>query len=331
MKPIKLMIFLCCTLFALAACGSSASKAGTDAENTEKHTVEVPQFNADSAYHFIQAQVDFGPRVPNTPAHVQCGEYLAAKLAGFGATVVSQYANLPAYDGTMLKARNIIGSFAPDNKRRIALFAHWDSRPWGDQDPDPAQHHRPILGANDGASGVGVLLEVARHLQSHAPALGIDIILLDAEDYGPHSSYEGVHKEEYWALGAQYWARNPHVQGYQARFGILLDMVGGKDAVFRYEAISEEAAPHINRKVWKAAAKLGFGRYFEPKRGGAVTDDHTFINRYANVPTIDIIAYSPTDGFFEHWHTHQDDMSAIDPATLRAVGETLMHVIYHEK
>ncbi len=325
------MILLCCTMFALTACGNNVKKTGSDIGDIDKHTVSVPRFDADSAYSFIQAQVDFGPRVPNSPAHVACGDFLAGKLSSFGATVVSQYANLPAYDGTMLKARNIIGSFDPDNKRRIVLFAHWDSRPWGDKDSDPAQHYRPIPGANDGASGVGVLLEVARHLQKQAPALGIDIIFLDAEDYGPHSSYNGVHKEEYWALGAQYWARNPHVQGYKARFGILLDMVGGKNAVFRYEGTSEEAASHINRKVWKTAAKLGFSRYFEAKQGGFVTDDHTFVNRYAKVPTIDIVAYSPDNDFFEHWHTQQDDMNAIDPATLQAVGETLMHVIYHEK
>lgn len=203
--------------------------------------------------------------------------------------------------------------------------------PWADADPDAKKHYTPILGANDGASGVGVLLEIARHLQKQLPEMGIDIVFVDAEDYGTHQAYNGPHKEEYWGLGSQYWARNPHVQGYNARFGILLDMVGGKNAEFRYESLSHEVAPNVNEKVWKTANALGFGRYFVQKKGGFVTDDHTFINKYAKIPTIDIVPYYPEGDFFEHWHTVKDDMDAIDKATLQAVGQTVMQVIYSEK
>ena len=262
---------------------------------------------------------------------MDCGNYLADKLTEFGAKVTSQYVDLPAYTGTLLKARNIIGSYKPDTKKRIALFSHWDSRPWADADPDAKKHYTPILGANDGASGVGVLLEIARHLQKQLPEMGIDIVFVDAEDYGTHQAYNGPHKEEYWGLGSQYWARNPHVQGYNARFGILLDMVGGKNAEFRYESLSHEVAPNVNEKVWKTANALGFGRYFVQKKGGFVTDDHTFINKYAKIPTIDIVPYYPEGDFFEHWHTVKDDMDAIDKATLQAVGQTVMQVIYSEK
>lgn len=218
-------------LLSAFSCGGGGKATGTN-EQSEKVVVNVPQFDADSAYLYVKNQVDFGPRVPNTKEHVACGNYLAGKLEAFGAKVTNQYADLIAYDGTLLKARNIIGSYKPESKKRIALFAHWDTRPWADNDADEKNHHTPILGANDGASGVGALLEIARLVNQQQPELGIDIIFLDAEDYGTPQFYEGKHKEEAWCLGSQYWSRNPHVQGYNARFGILLDMVGGENSVF---------------------------------------------------------------------------------------------------
>lgn len=318
-------------LLTAGACNNTGRQTATETDAEEATAANVPSFNADSAYRYVNEQVDFGPRVPGTDAHKACGDYLATQLQRFGATVVSQQANVAGYDGTMLPIRNIIGSYKPEAKKRIALFAHWDSRPWADHDPDPNNRRKPVPGANDGASGTGVLLEIARQIQLSQPTLGIDIILLDAEDRGAHEEYEGEHREEYWCLGSQYWARNPHVQGYNARFGILLDMVGGRDAVFRYEWVSEEHAKNINRKVWRAAQTAGYADYFVPEAGGAVTDDHLFINRYARIPTIDIIPYSETDGFFAHWHTLKDDMDAIDRRTLKAVGQTVMQVIYSEK
>ena len=314
------------------ACSNNSKSATAESEGKKpEKVVNVPQFDADSAYHYVKAQVDFGPRVPNTEAHKACGEYLAKKLEQFGAKVYNQKVDLIAYDGTMLKARNIIGAYKPESKKRIALFSHWDSRPWADADPDAKNRHTPILGANDGASGVGVLLEIARQIQQQQPELGIDIIFVDAEDYGTHQDYKGDHKEESWALGAQYWARNPHVQNYNARFGILLDMVGAKDATFFYEGYSEQWAKDINRKVWKAANNLGYGRYFVKERGTTVTDDHLFVYQYARIPTVDIIQYSEETGFYENWHTLKDDMDGIDRNTLKAVGQTVMEVIYKER
>lgn len=315
-------------MIAAVACSNNSKKSADNNEDADtKSVVNAPQFNADSAYQYVKSQVDFGPRVPNTDAHKACGDYLAAKLEQYGAKVYNQNLSLSAYDGTLLKARNIIGAYKPEAKKRIALFSHWDSRPWADSDPDEKKHYTPILGANDGASGVGILLEIARQIQQQQPKLGIDIIFVDAEDYGTHTAYKGEHKEESWGLGSQAWARNPHVAGYNARFGILLDMVGGKDPEFRYERLSEQVASNVNRKVWKAAKKLGYDRFFVPKDGGEVTDDHTFINRYAKIPTIDIVPY----GFFEHWHTEKDNMDAISKETLEAVGQTVMQVIYNEK
>ncbi|MDR0745019.1 MAG: M28 family peptidase [Mediterranea sp.] len=331
MKQYMILGFTACLLLAVTSCKTGNNSKAKD--TAEQHVI-VPEFNADSAYNYIQAQVDFGPRVPNTQVHVKCGEYLANKLEEYGAKVTNQYADLLAFNGTILKARNIIGSYNPEHKKRILLFAHWDTRPWSDNDPDKKNHHTPVLGANDGASGAGVLLEVARLINQQAPALGIDIIFFDAEDYGAPQFYNGNHKEEYWCLGAQYWARNPHVAGYNARFGILLDMVGGKNATFYRECYSEEYARSINKKIWRKAEELGYSAFFIDERGSMITDDHLFVNRIARIPSIDIIPNivgAKHSSFGDFWHTVNDDMGEIDKNTLKAVGQTVLAVIYNEK
>lgn len=325
MKKKSMLPLVGLLLLSTLACGNKSKVSDSE---TKKVTVQVPPFNADSAYQYTQAQVDFGPRMPNTKEHVACGNYLAQKLESFGATVTSQYADLIAYDGTLLKARNIIGSYKPETKKRIALFAHWDTRPWADNDPNEKNHTTPILGANDGASGVGVLLEVARLIQQQQPELGIDIIFLDAEDWGDAGG-----AEDSWCLGAQYWAKNPHTPSYNARFGILLDMVGGKNATFYREGHSEKYAKDVNKKVWEKANKLGFGRYFINEKTGWITDDHLFINQIAQIPTIDIVPNqidSELSSFGDTWHTVNDTMENIDRSTLQAVGQTVMEVIYNE-
>ena len=208
----------------VTACGSSKKSDGSSIKEEESALeVQAPTFNADSAYSYVKAQVDFGPRVPNTKAHKECGDYLASELERFGAKVYNQYADLVAYDGTLLKSRNIIGAYNPEAKKRVILFAHWDSRPYADYDEEK-YHHTAIDGANDGASGVGVLLEIARQIQKQSPAIGIDIAFFDAEDYGIPEFYQGNYKADTWCLGSQYWSRIPHVADYKARYGILLDM-----------------------------------------------------------------------------------------------------------
>ncbi len=294
--------------------------------------VSVPVFSADSAYIFIAQQVDFGPRVPNTPAHEACADFLVARLQSFGATVTEQKVKLRAFNGDILHANNIIASFKPEENQRILLFAHWDTRPWSDNDPDPANHNKPVLGANDGASGVGVLLEIARNIGIQSPRLGIDIIFFDAEDYGAPESYSG-NATDTWCLGSQHWARNPHVNPYRPRFGILLDMVGAKDATFYREQISEYYARNIVDKVWTVARNQGFEKFFVNKPGGAITDDHLYVNQIAGIPSINIIQYNPQSakGFGDYWHTVHDNMSNIDKNTLFAVGTTVMQVIYNER
>ena len=225
-KNIFILPFLTLGITGIVSCGNT-KKADESREAEKKVVVKAPEFNADSAYAYVQAQADFGPRVPITQAHKDCGEYLAKQLEAFGAKVYNQYADLIAWDGTVLKARNIVGAYTPESKKRVMLCAHWDSRPYADNDPDEKNHRKHILGVNDGSSGGGVLLEIARQIQQKSPEVGIDIIFFDAEDYGIPEFHRGNYKANTWCLGSQYWARTPQVQGYFARYGILLDKVGG--------------------------------------------------------------------------------------------------------
>ena len=322
---------LCFALLLMTGCSSSGKQTPT--ANQQSEQAIVPQFDSDSAFLYVKTQCDFGARVPNSKAHDACAAYLKAKMEHFGAKVIAQKADLKGYDGTILKATNIIASYRPELKDRILLCSHWDCRPWCDQDKDLANHHKPVMGANDGASGVGVLIEVARQLQKQQPALGVDIIFLDAEDYGTPEFYQGPRDEDSWCLGTQYWAKNPHAPGYHARFGILLDMVGAPDAVFYHEQESLNFAPSVVEKVWNKARDYGFTAYFINAPGGAITDDHIYINRLTGIPCIDIIHFDPHSetGFGSYWHTIHDTMDNVSKQTLLAVGQTMLGVVYGER
>lgn len=309
---------------ALAACGGK--KTGSEAAAADTATTAQPAaetvFDADSAYSYVARQVAFGPRVPNTEAHRLCGRWLADELRRHGAQVTEQNADLKAFDGTVLKATNIFAQFNPEASDRLLLLAHWDCRPWADQDPDPANHDKPVDGANDGASGTGVLLEIARRLGAEAPEKGVDILFVDAEDWGSEGD------EDSWALGARHFVENPPVEGYMPAEAILLDMVGGKEAVFCREYFSEQSAPALAGKIWSIAASLGYADMFPNKMGGAITDDHVQLINHG-IPAIDIIEYHPENptGFNSRWHTVSDNMDGISARTLGAVGQTVMEYI----
>lgn len=325
MKPLLYsLICLCC------ACKPSGTTQSAAAQPQE--AAPAVTFSADSAYRFVAEQVAFGYRIPNTPAHQACAAYLSAKLQQFGATVSLQEADLTAYDGTVLHATNIIGSYRPERAERILLCAHWDTRPWADHDPDEANRRTPIDGANDGASGVGVLLEVARQLAAQPPACGVDIVLFDAEDYGTPEFHTGPHKADTWCLGAQHWAKEAKKQGYTARYGILLDMVGAPEALFPREYYSARFAGGVLDKVWQTARTLGFGHLFVDTNSHPVVDDHYYVNTLAGIPCIDIVHYHPQGqtGFGRYWHTLNDNMDNISRQTLHAVGTTVLTVVYNE-
>ncbi|KAB2859069.1 MAG: M28 family peptidase [Flavobacteriales bacterium] len=330
----KSNLLLLTIMFVLFSCENENSQKENKKNITQKEIVKVniqrPDFNADSAYHFIQQQVDFGPRFPNNEAHGKCADFLKNKLSSYGLQSNIQIGKAKTFNNKDITIKNIIGEYNPEAKKRILLFAHWDSRPFADQDTKDMT--KPILGANDGASGVGVLLEVARQLNILKPAIGIDIIFFDAEDYGQPSSAMSLMDSDSWCLGSQYWTKNLHKPNYKADFGILLDMVGSENAVFTRESISMRYAPHIVDKVWNVAAKLGYSNHFTNELTYFVgTDDHKYVNEIAKIPSIDIIHYERSSGNFHHsWHTHNDNMSIISKPTLSAVGETLIAVIIAE-
>lgn len=331
----KYLITLCATmgmtLIILASCSSCQStKSATN--SMELYTPVSSEFNADSAYAYIEKQAYFGPRVPNTEAHKACGDYLVMMLKKFGAQVIEQKADITHYNGMNLQMRNIIGSYQPEKEKRILLAAHWDSRPFADQERDSDKQKQSILGVDDGASGVGVLLEIARQLQQKAPEVGVDIIFFDLEDWGQAEFDTHPISGNWWCLGSQYWAENPHVEGYKARFGILLDMVGAAGAVFPKEGYSLQYASNIVENVWSTASKLGYGSFFIRKKGTYITDDHVAVNEKLRAPMINIIHLKDTPtGFVEHWHTLDDTLKNINKNTLKAVGQTVLEVVYSSR
>jgi hypothetical protein len=329
-KYLYTVIILAAVLY---SCGGSDKTTQKDVAKTVP-AIEVPEFNADSAYIFVEKQLAFGPRVPGTEAHAACALWLENSMKRFSPRVEVQAFRARAYNGSVLRGKNIITSFNPENRKRILLCAHWDSRPYADHDPDEENHRAAIDGANDGASGVGVLMEMARQFSMDAPGIGVDIIFFDLEDYGPPQDVQSQGSEDFWGLGSQFWANNPHIPNYRARYGILLDMVGVKDATFLMEGFSMMYAPSKVKKVWDMAEKQGYEKYFPRERGGYITDDHYYVNKIINIPTINIIHLEtdPNGGsFFKHWHTVNDNLESIDKTTLGVVGDVVMNVVYLEK
>ena len=324
--------YLFSLLLFLVACGT------TKKSQVSQSVVSVA-FNADSAYAFCAAQCSFGPRTMNSEAHEQCAQWIQQKFGQYGYQVSFQKADLKGYDGTVLKSTNIIASHQPSAishqpSSRILVCAHWDSRPWADNDPDEVNWRKPVMAANDGASGVAVMLELARVLQLNDSArVAVDFICFDAEDWGVPQWSDQVDADS-WALGAQYWAANPsplNPKHYQ--YGILLDMVGGQGAKFYREYYSMRYARNVVERVWQAANTAGYGSIFPYKDGGGVTDDHLPVNEKAGIPCIDIINHYPDceqSSFGPTWHTVNDDMQHIDRNTLQAVGQTLVQLIFTE-
>ncbi len=309
------------------SCGAStAGSSDNSAQAPTTTTAITPQCNGDSAMALVIEQCNMGPRVPGTEAHARCSTWLKDRLATLADTVIEQQAPVTTFDGTRLTARNIIASFNPEAAQRILLLSHYDCRPWADKDPDTAHRREPVMGANDAASGTAVLLELARVMHDKAPAIGIDLLLVDVEDWGDSDSDD----PDSWALGTQYWAEHPHVAGYKPMMAILLDMVGAKGATFMREQFSDYYARDIVDMVWRKAQAAGAGSLFVNTVGGAVNDDHVPLLQ-AGIPAIDIIDLRPGSdhGFFPHWHTTADTPDKLDPATLQAVGNTLLAVIYN--
>lgn len=325
----KTLIYIL-ALLAATAFGSCKSTSSTSADGEGADTINVPTFSADSAMASINAQCSFGERLLGSKAHEDCAQYIINAFEAQGCEVTRQDATFQIYDGRKYQGCNIIASINPDADNRIMICSHWDSRPWADHDPNPANHRKPVMAANDGASGIAVMIELARQFKLQRPELGVDFVCFDAEDYGVpewDETYEGD-DEATWCLGARYWAQNPHRTDF--RYAILLDMVGGKGAVFHKEQFSTYYAEGVVAQVWEAAAAAGYSSLFPDKKGGAITDDHLPLNQIAGIKAIDIIAYYPNSAsaFGPTWHTTNDTPENISLSTLQGVGQTLMQLIY---
>ncbi|MEZ5045816.1 MAG: M28 family peptidase [Chitinophagaceae bacterium] len=321
MKIQKLFLTLCISI-CFFACNDDTQDSEPTAEEVTKTPVQAPEFNADNAYSYIEKQVAFGPRVPGTTSQKKCAAWLEKTLRELADTVYIQNAKVTQpISNKKYDAINIIASFNPTLQNRVLLLAHWDSRPWADNDTKNTQS--AIDAADDGASGVGVLLEIATQLHHNKPSVGVDILLVDAEDVG-----KTEWTEQSYCLGTQHWAGNPHTPGYRAQYGICLDMVGSKNARFPLEDFSKAYAGDIQKNIWAVANRIGYSSYFVYEQGGSITDDHVVVNEIARIPCVDIINLKPGGGFGDHWHTHQDNISVIDKQTLKAVGQTVLQVLF---
>ena len=301
----------------------------------QQAAIERPAFCADTAYAYVERQMTFGPRVPNSKAHNDCAVWMIQQLRAHGAKVELQRGEMPDYRGNMQQIYNIIAHFStPEiaSRPRILLGAHYDTRPWCDEEADYADRYYNVPGANDGASGVGVLMEIGRQLGMRIAdstlRTPVDIILFDCEDMGTPRFYTGKEREDTWCLGSQLWATNYSRQpaDIHYRFGIVLDMVGAPDASFPREMYSTQYAHNYQQQIWRAAEQLGYGALFNQQQSYPITDDHYYVNYIAGIPCVDIIHYDIRNatGFASWWHTRNDDMTNISRQTLQAVGEVVM-------
>ncbi len=276
----------------------------------------VPDFDARRAFADLEKQVAFGPRVPNSPAHAACLDFLKTTLDSLADVVTLQrFEATIARTGEKVQLANVVASFGLDKKQRILLAAHWDSRPWADMEADPADREKPVPGANDGASGVAVLLEIARVLKANPAPVGVDIVLFDGEDFGSQG------RDDTWAVGAQYFANKKDVR-YTPFLGILLDMIGDKNLQIKKEGNSLTYAPDVVNLVWNYAGRLGI-EAFSAEAIGPIMDDHVPLLQ-KGIPCIDLIDFD-----YAYWHTLEDTPDKCSPESLEAVGRVVLAVIYN--
>lgn len=324
-------LLLTAVIFLFAACHQGNQQTTDTASSIDYSQVATPQFNADSAYQYVADQLSFGYRTPGSVGQTKCAAYLVKQMQRWCDTVIVQDFPTTLWNGTQVRGKNIIASInarpGTTHDRRILLAAHWDSRLWADHDPDQNNHHSPILGANDGASGVGVLMELARIISTQRPSVSIDIIFFDVEDQG-QPEWADSYEDNTWCLGSQYWSQHPHTPFYTASYGILLDMVGTEQPRYTKEQVSRQFASGALNKMWTVAAALGYDKIFENTETDPILDDHFYVNRMANIPMLDIVQNNRECSFFPHWHTLQDNLDHVDRNTLRITGQVILTTIY---
>ena len=277
---------------------------------------QYPLFDGKRSFDHLIAQTKFGPRNPGSDGHSKCLLYLESELKKNADKVTLQRFNQNGYNET-LHLTNVFAQFNLNASQRILLTAHWDTRPRGEEDPIPEMRNKPIIGANDGASGVAVLLELARIFKNSPPPIGVDILLSDGEDYGD-SRKDG--NTDLYFLGARHFAKTKPAD-YNPQFGILLDMIGDRDLQIPLEQNSMKFAPQLMDLIWNTAEEVQVTQFVRIP-GESISDDHFALND-AGIPTIDIIDFQ-----YPHWHTHQDTADKCSSESLEAVGKVLSALIY---
>jgi hypothetical protein len=322
----RLAIIAACLLM-LAGCKHKTTDSQSTAPSTDYTQVAVPAFSTDSAYAYAATQLAFGYRTPGSKAWEECAQYLAGQMGRWCDTVMVQPFKATLWDGSTVPGRNIIASLNPQAAKRILLAAHWDSRLWADHDPDEGNKRKPVPGANDGASGVATLMEMARVMSQMPPSVGVDFIFFDVEDQG-QPEWSDRYEDNTWCKGAQHWAQNRHVPAYTAVYGVLFDMVGTDAPRYTKEEVSRYYAPGLTDKMWNVAAALGYGNIFVPQNTDAILDDHLYVNQIAGIPMVDIVQNSGTTSFFPHWHTTTDNLDNLNAETMHKVATVTMKTIY---
>jgi glutaminyl-peptide cyclotransferase len=325
MKPMYRLFPIVFSVLFVTSCGQKTTPDQKPKEPSQTQRVNtIPTFDGKNAFRYLKAQTAFGPRNPGSSSHEQCKNYLAQELQKYAEAVNLQPFPHTGYRGEHYTMTNIIASFNLQATKRVMLCAHWDTRPEADMERNSARRALPILGANDGASGVSVLLELARIFNHTPPPIGIDIVLFDGEDFGRSGDLGN------YFLGSRYFATQKP-PSFNPRFAILLDLVGDKNLLLPKEGFSVQFAPEVVRLIWETARDLGVSQFLDSV-GGTIEDDHIPLNN-AGIPTVDIIDLDLVGGSApqpdrKYWHTHQDTPDRCSPESLEAVGKVLAHFLY---
>lgn len=305
MRLVLLMLLLCL----VAACKGDAQR-GSAAQRAPSTGSTSTGFDGNAAYNYAKAQVDFGPRVPGTPAAKQAGDWIIRQMRARADTVIVQSFTYTTADGKKLPLRNILARFRPELPERVLYLTHWDSRPVSESASTDAEKKMPVPGANDGASGVGLFVALGDVLKKTKPNVGVDLLFTDGEDYGQFGP-----PEVDVLIGSKYFAAHPPSPDYKPLYGVLFDMIGDKDLRIPYEMNSFQQAPEVVSRVWQTAADLGYGGVFVQESGGEITDDHIPLLK-SGMRVIDVI-----DLTYPPHHTPHDTMDKISAKSLATVGD----------
>jgi glutaminyl-peptide cyclotransferase len=274
------------------------------------------EFDGQAVFHYIETQIGYGPRIPGTEAHRRMGQWLDSLLRSRADTLVLQSWKHVTTRGDTLPLTNFIARFNPASEKRILLLAHWDSRPSADspQSPDPS---KPVLGANDGGSGVALLLGVADVLHRSPPTVGVDLLFVDGEDYGDFTKTPND-----VLIGSRYYGA--HQIGAKPLYAVLFDLIADKDLQIYQEGNSLIGAPEVVELVWDTAKDLGYAGYFISTPRHTLIDDHLELQK-AGIRAIDVVDFD-----YPAWHTPFDTIDKVTPASLQVVGDVALALIRRE-